>query len=356
MIGSHHKGWIGIDLGMHTVKLVQTERHGGRIQLAEALLVRRPEPWADNGNDVPPPAESVEEIRAGLALGSGFSGRNAAIALPMSLCDVRSCSISEGSDQEVRSMISQELSSLLGELGTNREFDFWTSAIAGDQQAQSDNALVASVSCDWANQVARDLTEAGLVGQVLDSLPMALARAVELGAPNSSRVPVAAVDWGYRRATLCAVLHGRPLFVRCLRDAGFSAMVSALMKALSLTNEEAQKLLTTHVLTSHTTDASDDLQGVIEDVTTEPLDVFVGEIQRTIGFLRQQRRALAPTKIVLFGGGAAMNNVATHLSRRLNLPTETWTLDGRASAGRARIPVELLGPAVALSSLAWSKA
>jgi Tfp pilus assembly PilM family ATPase len=355
MIGGRGTGWIGIDVGSHTVKLVQAERKSGRLELTQALIVRRSEPWPDITPDASLPIESSEEIRAGLALGSEFRGRAAAIALPMSLCDVRTCAVAEGSQQEMRSQVAKELAPVFGNIEATHEFDHWTMELPGDRNTQAENTLAASISHEWAEQVAHDMSSAGLVGKVLDVLPTALARAVELGSPGSSRLPVAAIDWGFRRATLCAVLNGRPHFVRCLRDCGFASTIAALTKGLSISSEEAQKLLTERGLPLRSGQTDDELQSVIEEVITEPLNVLVEELERTIGFLRQQRRALVPTKLVLFGGGAAVNNIAPYLADRLDLPADTWTIHGRAHT-ETRIPVPLLGPAVALSTLAWSKA
>ena len=354
MIGSRTKGWIGIDVGSHTVKLVQAARRGGQLELTEALIVRRTEAWPDVTHDSISTADSSEEIRAGLALGDEFSGRAAAVALPMSLCDVRACSVSAESDQEVRSQVAKELAPVLGDVEATHEFDYWGAEIPADRNAAAENTLSASIARPWAEQVAHDLSQAGLVGKVLDVLPTALARAVELGAPGSSRSPVAAIDWGYRRATLCSVVNGRPLFVRCLRDCGFATTIAALTKGLSVSNEEAQKLLTDRGLPPRVAATEDDLQSVIEEVITQSLNVFVEEVERTIGFLRQQRRGLVPTKLVLFGGGGALKNIAPYLAERLELPTEPWTLNGRGTT-ETSVPVQLLGPAIALSSLAWSK-
>ena len=65
MILSRTKGWIGVDLGTHTVKLAQVERRGGGVQLVDALILRRQDPWnADDDTGV----SSADEIRAALSL------------------------------------------------------------------------------------------------------------------------------------------------------------------------------------------------------------------------------------------------------------------------------------------------
>lgn len=293
-------------------------------------------------------------MRAGLALGQGFAGSAAAVMLTMSLCDIRALAVAEGTMVERRDLVAQELTSLTGSTVEDREFDFWPVDLGSENQSSPENVLAVSISRDWSHQVAKDLSEAKLVGQVLDVLPLALARAIEIGAPGSSRRPIAAVDWGYRRATICIVLDGCPMFVRCLRDAGFAAVISALSKSLSVTGEEAQKLLTDHGLPAGPASENDELQAVIAEVAAQPLLSFAEEVDRTITFLRQQRRALVPEKVVLFGGGAAIRNIAPFLSEKVDIPIVPWSLEGHVqTSGRTCPPLPLLGPAVALSALAW---
>jgi Tfp pilus assembly PilM family ATPase len=353
MIAAQGQGWIGIDLGTHAVKLAQVERRGQSARLVEAMVIRRREPWPA-GDGETPPLPSVAEIRAGLSLGSRFSGRRAAAVLSMSLCDVRGCQVPE--DAGLEAGVLRELEAAFGDGAPSREFDFWSVHLPGEARQGTDNAIVCSLSADWSQRVADDLTESRLIGHTLDALPLTLARAVELGSPAASRTPVAAVDWGCRRATLCAVSGGRPLFVRCLRDAGFAPVIDALCASLSVTPEEAQKLLADHGVPNRREGADEELLGVIEEVIAVPLNAFIEEVNRTILFLRQQRRALAPNKVVLFGAGATVKNIAPYLSEKVEAPVELWQLAaGEAGRPERRMPIELLGPAIALSSLAWSK-
>ena len=354
MIGTKNKGWIGVDIGSHSVKLVQVERSGSRIHLSEALAIRRRQAWDDSNSATLPPAESGEEMRAGLALGQGFAGSAAAVMLTMGLCDIRALTVPDGNLIERRDLVAEELRSLAGDNAEECEFDFWPVDLGSDNPTSPENVLAVSISRDWSQQVAKDLSEAQLVGQVLDVLPLALARAVEIGAPGSSRRPVAAVDWGFRRATICIVVDGCPVFVRCLRDAGFATVISALSKSLSVTSEEAQKLLTDHGLPAGPVSEGDELQGVIAEVAAQPLLTFVEEVERTVAFLRQQRRTLVPEKVVLFGGGAAIRNVAPFLASKVDMPIVPWSLEGQLqTSSRTCPPLPLLGPAVALSALAW---
>lgn len=354
MIFSRTRGWIGVDIGTHTVKLAQVERRGSRVELVEALSIPRQEAWPDT-DAAEMGIPSTLEIQAALSLGTRFRGRDAAVVLPMAVCDVRTCNVANGTDAEQRAAVLAELASVTTDTQASREFDHWSVELPTDKGPVGDNTFALSVASAWASRVAEDMRESGLVAQVLDGLPLAAARAVALSAPHATS-SIAVVDWGHQRATLCCVKNGRPLFVRGLRDCGFQSVTESLCKALSVTSDEAQKLLHDHGLPTPTRGAVTELQSVIEEVAREPLDRFVEELRRTITFLSHQRRSIAPTKIVLLGGGAAVKNMASYVDERVNLSIETWALEAShtGSTQACRHPIELFGPAIALSSLAWA--
>ncbi len=275
MIFSRTTGWIGVDIGTHMVKVAQVERRGSRIELLEALSIPRQNAWVDNGDGANDISSSLE-IQAALSLGMGFQGRDAAITLPMAVCDVRTCNVEAGTDSEQRAAVLRELESVNSDAQGTREFDYWPVELPADKGPVADNTIALSVTSAWASRVGEDLRQAGLVGHVLDGLPLAAARAISIGLPNASS-PIAAVDWGHHRATLCSVIGGRPVFVRALRDCGFQSVTSALCKTLGITPDEARKLLHDHGLPNPTLGVVTELQSVIEEVAREPLDRFIEE-------------------------------------------------------------------------------
>ena len=355
MMASRQTGWIGVDVGTHAVKLAQVQRCGSALQLAEALVIRRRDPWVGDDQNRPP-LPSSEEIHAALSLGRHFRGRRAAMVLSMAFCDARGCHLAETAEADQDALVARELETVYADASQTREFDFWPVALPAEGQPSPENAIAFSMPRAWAQRMADDLAETRLVGETLDALPMTLARAVEIGSPGDSQTPLAAVDWGCQRATLCIVLNGRPLFVRSLRDSGFARVVAALCKALAVNADEAQCLLADHGLPRPGGGSAEELPSVIEEVMAEPRDTFLGELQRTIAFLRQQRRALTPHKLLLFGAGATVRNVGEYLTNKIALPVSVWHLPhGGRPDGDLNWPPALLAPAIALSSLAWWK-
>jgi len=354
------RGWIGVDLGPRTLALAQAERAGAGVRIAASAVVR------DSGaSDAPPDATpsqipwDAQDVRAALSLHPGFSGRRAACVLPMRATDLSVLTLPPGEDAERRAMIAHEVSSTFAGDGQAREFDFWEPAAATTTDgAARDNVNVLSVSHRVGRRAVRSLSEAGLRCDVMDGLPFALARAVDAAYPEHAS-PVAAVDWGYASGTFCVVSGGRPQFTRHLRTCAFGPVVQCVRRALSLSDDEATRVLTDYGLPGpgDRDPMHRELQAAVREVTVHPLNELAEELNRTLSFVRARYAAVEPRRVCLFGEGAAMRNVAVHVSERIGLPVEVWRVPCSAR-DPSRVPDQLaplLGAAVALSVLAWSQ-
>lgn len=360
MILARRKGWIGVDVGTRTVKLAQVARVGAELRLSEAVVIQRRLPLDANDGEETPPVTSENEIRTALSVGKRFSGRKAGCILSMCSCDLRTLDVPLGSEAEQRLAIAGQMNSAYSRVNTDREFDFWQTHVAEDEpRSDSEDLAVLSVSRQWVGQVSDDLRKAGLHCKMLDGLPLALARVIEMAPPTSDREPVAAVDWGFAGATFCVVMNGRPVFVRCLRGCGLGLVTQSLCEALGVSLDEAQRLLTRHGLSDSpgSEQTRDELQVVIGDVATPPLTAIVHELNRTLSFLKSQRRGLVPNRVWLFGGGAIIKNITGFLAPRIGVPVDVWRLANAGIQKQADIeyPSGILAHAIAASSLAWGK-
>jgi Tfp pilus assembly PilM family ATPase len=361
VILNRRKGWIGVDVGLRTVKLAQVERVGGELRLCEAVVVQRPAPIDADASEETPPIASADEIRAALSVGKRFSGRAAACLLSMGACDLRALEVPPGNEARQRTAIASQLHGASSRGDPDREFDFWPTDVAGDEP-RSDSATVSvlSVSRQWVARLAEDLRQAGLSCQTLDGLPLALARVVRMAASAGDREPVAVVDWGFVRATFYVVMHGRPVFARCLRGCGLNCVTQSLCEALGVSLDEAQRLLTRHGLAESPRGGGpmrEELQVVIADAVAPPLKAVVHELNRTLSFLKSQRPTLWPQRIWLLGGGGTVKNIAGFLGARIGVPVRVWGLANASIQDQTATdyPPGILAPAIAASALAWEK-
>ena len=340
MIGKPKHGWIGIDFGTKVAKVAQLERAGNRL-VTHQITVER----LENDGQV---AGDGERLREALEICGQFRGRTVACTLPMSATDLRAMNVPPGTDAERRAMIAQELEAAYSD-GTAREFDFWETEASG-----ADSVNVLSVARATVDSVTATLAVAGLECAVLDGLPCTLARAVAMST-NDIAGPIAAIDWGYANATVSIVEHGRPQFTRPLRDCGAGAMFTDVAQALGLNEAEAAEVLTRFGLPDPEKPDSDgdEIGEVVADIIGGQLQRVVDELTRTFSFLRLQRQALLPKRLLLFGAGATVRNAAAFVAARLETPCDVWRLANYESAEGQTTGEAVFGPATALSALAW---
>lgn len=360
MILNRQKGWIGVDVGIRTVKLAQVERVGAELRLCEAVVVQRPTPIEADASEETPPVTSEDEIRAALSVGKRFSGRAAACLLSMGACDLAALDVPLGNEAQQRTAIANRLHGANSHGDLDREFDFWPTGVPGDEpRSDSEKVSVLSVSRQWVARLADDLRQAGLHCKILDGLPLALARVIQMATPSRDQQPTAVVDWGFARTTFYVVMDGRPVFARCLRGCGLDFVAQSLCQALGVSLDEAQRLLARHGVAEpeHGGRTHDELQVVIADAITSPLNTVVHELNRTLSFLKIQRPALVPHRIWLFGGGATVKNITGFLGPRIGIPVDVWQLANASIQDQTGTdcPSGILAPAIAASALACVK-
>ncbi len=355
---TRQKGWIGVDLGTCAVKIAQVEKVGSRYRLAAALVISRPEPETGGvAPDLPAAAASPSPLawaqRTREELRRDFTGRRAACMLSLDRGELRPMNLPPGSPPERRAMIAAELSETYEAGLEGRVFDYWDARSAeGAAGSSLENVHVLSLAEADAAEAAAVLGRLGLRCEVIDGLPPALARAVAMAQPEAAE-PVAAVDWGAHTATLCLVHQGTAVYTRQLRDCGFVALPSAVQRALGLSTHDARQLLCTYGVVDPSAggDRWAELRHVLSDIVAEPVAALVAEIQRTLAYPELHRAGLLPGRVWLFGGGATVRNIAPYLRAKIGLPVEPWRLEGPGDRMGAE-PV-LMGPAAALSALAW---
>jgi type IV pilus assembly protein PilM len=358
---SQQLGWIGVDVGTHTVKLAQAVRDGAGARLHRAAVIQRPTSWSgDEALALEQPITSYPEIRAALECG-GFVGRNAVCSLPMNVCQLRCLNVPPGSDHERRTIISGELAEEWAELHHPMEFDFWEMEPARtDRPSDSFNVSVLAASRLWVSQLFHDCRKNGLDCWSIDGVPLAMARAVTLvgGATGGRRA--LAVDWGYSSVTLCVVGDERPLYSRRIHDCAFGRVLDAIMRVFDVTLDEAQHLADSQGVSTAEVEPPADVatQRAITEVASQPIEELVGQVRRTLQFTQSQRRHLQPAAIWLMGGGAALRNVGPYLEQQLELPVHIWKVphEGETIACANGHRSAVFSGALALSASAWRAA
>lgn len=125
--------------------------------------------------------------------------------------------------------------------------------------------------------------------------------------------PRVVIDIGHRKTTLCLLLLGKPVLLRCIPIAG-AQLTAAVARDLDLTFEAAgQHKHASGVFQTEThTPLGPSVAGVLDRLAQE-LDRSLQSIAR--GSLRR----FEPVEVLLIGGSAALPGLATFLSERIGL-------------------------------------
>ena len=352
MIGNAKRGWIGVDLGAGAVKLAQVVRRRGRLELADAAIVRRGGPGSSDATIPEAARSSTDEILGAMSLAQKARGRPAAGVLSMRDCEFHALYIKEPNPSP--ETVRRELSSSSPLSWSGRSFDSWSIYHPSDPKNQAvANVGSLSTQATTADSAAADIAGAGLDCQSLDGVPTAIARAMRLMVGGRD-IPLAAVDLGYGCATYSAIRGGRPLYVRRLKKRGFQSNIGQLAEAIDCSEGEALGMLQQHGIASDS-EATTDAAEAITSVVTPHLSRLETELRRTVAYLQSHRRNLSPVGMVLFGCGATTAGLPGVLSRSLDVDVRTWQPDPALLSVPSvlSVPPVLIAPAVAASALAW---
>jgi Tfp pilus assembly PilM family ATPase len=260
-----------------------------------------------------------------------------------------------GTECEERSAVIREMEGIVGRGFASYGFDYWpVDASPVPRSDQLRDSVILSVSNEFLELIAADSRKSRLYVRVLDGLPFALARVMDMSPACRSQGCSVAIDWGFSTATFCAIRDSVPVLVRRLPDCGFGRVIGALSAALGVSFDEAQHLLTRHGVPQPSAKHAG-IQTVIRRATVEALDAFADELKRTLLFLGSREDTSLPDQLWLFGGGATIGNISECLSEKVGAAVQVWRAfeESAESDSERSCPIELLGPAIGLSSLAW---
>ena len=347
MFWSRKTGWIGVDIGTCAVKLAQVERRGQRYFLCNAAVIPREQAIDASGWIRSMPVSSSNEIREGRAI-TGFDGRDSACTIPLTVCDVRRIPVADS--QDMRRTVGEQLSEIHSVQADNIHFDFWPARDSGPGKPEY------NVLCQadrWTNQVLLDYRKAGLTCRVLDGVPFAMARACSMVEGFNTGVPYVALDWGASSATFCAIAGSTPEFVRSLPGHGFDRVQQRIAGELGIQPVAVRKMASEFGLACGRNVADEEVCNVVSEVSAPLRNELLEEIKVTLAHLQTRLKKIYPVQGIVMGAGATLKNVDSWLTEELRIPFSVWRIPARSATPVCG--VELYGPAVATSCLAWSR-
>jgi Tfp pilus assembly PilM family ATPase len=310
-----------LDIGTHALKLVQVERTKDGWRVLTPLLVPYPQESPASCGEISR-GFTLTVLESLLSPGTWNPIAPAGCVLSMELCSLQSLEIPPGTEAEQRQMVESELSESEDWNSEEQVFDIWPDATPS--RTASDSLLhVLSVPRSAASGLAHDLLPFGLQCESIDGLPFALARAASLFSGDSDEV-TAALDWGASAATLVLCQHGRPVFIRRLRDSGYTRILEQIHRQLELPMPESACLL--EAIGMHSPDMCpiNRVSRIVSAAAAASVHGITEEIGRTLRFLKADS-GIEPAALILMGGGACIRHVDPRFAELTGLATRCWT-------------------------------
>ncbi|MEN0109449.1 MAG: hypothetical protein AAF805_01885 [Planctomycetota bacterium] len=304
---------IGVDIGSAAIKVAQLSRRGDALSLSAAAIC--PRAGEDGG--------LAATLRAVRTLASGMRGVRVAAMLSMQACGLDATAESE--DREA-----------------DRTYGCW--------QTPGGEGYRVHASLRDVETVVEGCASAGLQCEVLDGAPLAIARATPLASGDPDEL-VGALDWGERAVTFVASKRGEVLYARRLAGDGFDSARAAVSETLGLSPSESAAAIRRHGL-----DTGSPAGRLVADAVRRSIRPTLTELSRTLNHLSAKLKTRGPERLVVLGGAATTPGVPEEIERRVELATAPWSADGLDRTADVAAPDCLLGPAIALSALAWERA
>ena len=282
-----------------------------------------------------------------------FRGRSVAAAVPARLTTHRSLDVPAGDIEELRRMVHEEIEADSAPGAVERCIDFWPTPKPANANAAMTQLSILDIDREVSLRIAQNLKNAALDCRILDGLPCALARAVQMCDIDRTERPTAIIDFGYSSTVFVVAVNGSPQFTRVLRGCGLDALVGPVQKCMPLTASESLQLVRRiGVAPSDFDPRTDSASQVIHQLLSGPISMLMGEIARTLVYLQHSIPELLPDRLMLCGGGSSLPNLVARFAGETGLDVVGWKMS-MTEPHLASQDDSLFAVAAALSALAW---
>lgn len=276
---------LGIDIGSHSIKVVELEQEKNRWRLISAGIAQAPAPGiiSENERDLVAVAQAIKKLTSDAKI----SEKKAVVSLPESKVYTRLVLFPPLSDQEIASAIGWQIE---GYIPIARK-----DAIYDHQVVQKTDrgveVLVVAVPKTVVSKYMKILELSEFIPLAIETELLALARSVAL---PQKRCLV--VDIGATSTDVAVVVNQQLMFSRSIPTAG-QALTRAISVGIGVEHQQAEQYKQTYGLTP-------ELQGKVKQALDPIVAVLVDEIKKAIGFWKEDH-ASSPIDTVLLSGGTA---------------------------------------------------
>ena len=326
---------IGIDIGAHSVKLVQFRRRKDQLLLQAATRVEL-DSVPRNGSAEKHLTDAIE-----MALQSAtFKGRRCVIALPPTVVQTKSVRLPQMPETDLAQAIQWEAKDRFQfDVAQGRMVHFRSGEVRRGTEIK-DEWLLFAASGESLRSPLESLTALKMVVEAIDLAPCALLRSTQRVAPPKSDGTSALLDVGHTGAQFIIAQDDHILFFKHI-DVGGRALAEAIAEKLGVPAGEATqirvRLGTEDSAGSEESAAA--LSHAVNEAMRPKLDELARELDMCMRYYVVTFRGARPELIQLTGRQAGCTRLQETLAANLGMRVEpTQSLRGVSDLGEAARP------------------
>lgn len=304
------KGYLTIDIGSSSIKILEVKGKGKNLHILNAGIVPLTSD-AIQDNIVRNPTLVAEAIRI-LIEEQELKATNVLTVVPGPAVIIKRANFPAQDQKELRETILFEAGNFIPESLDNVNLDYQI-LDSGPSEDNVDVLLVA-VRKDVINSYIAAIEEAGLIPVVADVDYFALENMFETNYSPDPEETIALINIGAHYSLVNVMKGNRSVFTGDVQFGG-KHFTDMLAEALSISEEDAEEAKVNGALEGY---SSQD----IEKVITSASDHLLDEIQHTLSFFGTGAEEEQITSIYLSGGTAQLPSLASMMSQRLNVLVE----------------------------------
>lgn len=302
---------LGLDIGSHTIKLIELGLEGNSIGLVAAGSI--PTPLKALSSTEPADAEAVAQAVDRLVKATGAKSKEVHIALPESKVFTRVVEVPALSQRELTSAIRWEAEQYIPLPLDQVNLDFTILREAKDTGTNKMEVLLVAAPKTLVDNYLNILEMAELAPVAAETEVIATTRALIRSVPNIRSVMIVAM--GAQTTDFAIVRNGTLTFTRSI-SAGGDALTRAIAQSLEFNLTQAEEYKRTYGV------QHDKLEGKIAVAAKPITDTILTELKRALVFYQEKYKEDHIQLILLSGGTARLPGMVEYIAQSLGIEAQ----------------------------------
>lgn len=306
------KSVLGLDIGSHSIKLIEMGKAGTSFTLMSAGSISTPPKALSSPLEADKQALAVAIKQ--LIKETGAKSGSVAFALPESQVFTRVIEVPALSARELSSAITWEAEQYIPLPLDQVNIDYSVLREAKDTGTNKMDVLLVACPKTLLEKYLSIIEMAELTTIAAETEIIATSRAL-VRSVSSVKNAVLLVSLGAQTTDLAILRGGVLAFTRSIA-AGGEALSRALVAGLDFNNSQAEEFKRTYGL------EQDKLQGKIVAAVKPIMDTIVGEMKRAIAFYAEKHKEERVETVLLSGGTAKLPGMVVYIAQSLGIEAQ----------------------------------